>query len=182
MGDVAVTDLPSPKTIRWRPEHKASVVAAVSSGRLLLEDACDRYALTVEEFVSWQEAVDRYGIAGLAAKSVQERRSSPRRMLREPAVALLGAKRRARCVIADVSAKGAQIEFQAAQFLPRNFELRCTGTGRSLRVSLVWQRDRHAGVSFDHTAAPWAIETGFDTWLLGERSLSGSEPETGLLR
>jgi len=35
---------------RWVPKQKAEVVAAVSAGTLKLEDACERYDLSAEEF------------------------------------------------------------------------------------------------------------------------------------
>lgn len=64
---LSLADLPAPDTKRWVPRRKAEVVAAVRGGLLSLEDACERYALTVEEFLSWQRNVDRYGLAGLRA-------------------------------------------------------------------------------------------------------------------
>jgi len=45
--------------------RKAEVVAAVRGGLLTLEDACSRYTLSVEEFLSWQSAVERDGLRGL---------------------------------------------------------------------------------------------------------------------
>ena len=67
-------ELPEPRTKRWVPRRKAQVVAAVQSGVLSLDDACHRYALTVEEFLSWQRAIDRFGLAGLRATRVQQYR------------------------------------------------------------------------------------------------------------
>ena len=46
--------LPPPTTKRWVIRRKAEVVAAVRGGLLSLEEACARYTLTVEEFLSWQ--------------------------------------------------------------------------------------------------------------------------------
>ena len=71
-------DLPAPDTKRWVPRRKAQVVAAVRGGVLSLDEACRRYALTVEEFLSWQRAIERFGIAGLRATHVQEHRAPPR--------------------------------------------------------------------------------------------------------
>jgi hypothetical protein len=62
---LTITDLPSPETKRWVPSRKAVVVAAVCGGLLSLEEACSRYTLTVEEFLAWQESVQRHGLAGL---------------------------------------------------------------------------------------------------------------------
>jgi len=69
-------DLPPPETKRWVPRRKAQVVAAVRGGALSLNDACERYALTVEEFLSWQRAIDKYGLAGLRATHAQEYRTA----------------------------------------------------------------------------------------------------------
>lgn len=71
-------ELPEPSTKRWVPRRKAQVVAAVQSGVLSLDEACDRYALTVEEFLTWQRAIDRYGLAGLRATHAQDYRTGAR--------------------------------------------------------------------------------------------------------
>lgn len=63
--------LPSPATKRWIPRRKAEVVAAVDGGLLTLSEACDRYALSIEEFAAWQRGVDRAGLAGLRATKIQ---------------------------------------------------------------------------------------------------------------
>jgi hypothetical protein len=57
------------------PDGKAEVVAAVRGGLLSLEEACDRYKLTVDEFLSWQRSIDRHGLAGLRATRIQDYRS-----------------------------------------------------------------------------------------------------------
>ena len=53
---LSVHNLPSATTTRWVIRRKAEVVAAVRGGLLSLEEACERYTLTVDEFVSWQVA------------------------------------------------------------------------------------------------------------------------------
>jgi hypothetical protein len=73
---LSLADLPAPDTKRWVPRRKAEVVAAVRGGILSLDEACVRYALTVEEFLSWQRNVERYGLRGLRATQVQEHRST----------------------------------------------------------------------------------------------------------
>ena len=50
---------------RWVARRKAQVIAAVAAGLLTVKEACGRYELTIEEFTSWQRALDRDGIAGL---------------------------------------------------------------------------------------------------------------------
>ena len=49
---LTIADLPPPSTKRWVIRRKAQVVAAVRGGLLSLEEACSRYTLTVEEFLS----------------------------------------------------------------------------------------------------------------------------------
>ncbi len=71
---LTVADLPRPDTKRWVIRRKAEVVAAVRGGLLSLEEACERYTLTVEEFLGWQAAIDRHGLAGLRATRVQQYR------------------------------------------------------------------------------------------------------------
>ena len=51
-----------------------AVIAAVRCGLLSLEEACNRYMLTVDELLSWQDAVDQHGMAGLRATRVQRYR------------------------------------------------------------------------------------------------------------
>lgn len=72
---LTVADLPSPSTRRWVIRRKAEVVAAVRGGLLSLEEACERYTLTVEEFLSWQRSIDDHGLAGLRATRIQDYRS-----------------------------------------------------------------------------------------------------------
>ena len=63
---LTVADLPPKDTKRWVIRRKAEVVAAVRGGLLSLEEACDRYKLTVDEFLSWPRSIDRYGLPGCA--------------------------------------------------------------------------------------------------------------------
>jgi len=62
---LTLADLPLPDTKRWVIQRKAEVVAAVRGGLLSLEEACSRYALDCDEFMSWQRCIDRFGVAGL---------------------------------------------------------------------------------------------------------------------
>lgn len=75
---LTLEDLPAPSTVRWVARRKAEVVAAVRGGLLTLEDACRRYKLTVEEFQSWQAAIERHGLRGLRVTRIQEYRSLDR--------------------------------------------------------------------------------------------------------
>ena len=67
-------DLPPPDTKRWVIRRKAEVVAGVRSGLISLEEACQRYKLSVEEFVSWQRLIERHGVLGLRATRLQDYR------------------------------------------------------------------------------------------------------------
>ena len=67
----ALAELPPPNTKRWVVRRKAVVVAAVRSGALSLQEACRRYHLSVEEFLAWQSAIDRYGVPGLRVTRLQ---------------------------------------------------------------------------------------------------------------
>jgi hypothetical protein len=68
---LTLDDLPAPTTSRWVARRKAEVVAAVNGGLLSIQAACERYDLTLEEFASWQRAVDRDGLPGLRTTRVQ---------------------------------------------------------------------------------------------------------------
>jgi hypothetical protein len=49
-------------------------VAAVRGGLLTLDEACERYSLTNEEFLGWQQSIDRHGMAGLRTTRLQQYR------------------------------------------------------------------------------------------------------------
>ena len=71
---LTLADLLRPDAQRWVASRKANVVAAVRGGLLSMTDACARYRLTTEEFLSWQTQVDRNGLQGLRATRIQEYR------------------------------------------------------------------------------------------------------------
>ena len=71
---LTLDDLPPAKTQRWVIRRKAEVVAAVRGGLLSLDDACEKYGLTNEEFLAWQQSIDRYGMAGLRTTRIQQYR------------------------------------------------------------------------------------------------------------
>jgi hypothetical protein len=71
---LTIAGLPAPETTRWVSRRKAEVVAAVRGGLLSLEEACSRYMLTVEEFLAWQDSIDRHGLAGLRTTRLQQYR------------------------------------------------------------------------------------------------------------
>src|SRR5690606_41343265 len=71
---LTIADLPPANTRRWVIRRKAEVVAAVRGGLLSLEEACDRYTLSVEEFLGWQSSIDEHGLAGLRTTRIQQYR------------------------------------------------------------------------------------------------------------
>ena len=90
---LTVADLPAPGTRRWVIRRKAEVVAAVRGGLLSLEEACSRYTLTVEEFLSWQRSIDRHGLPGLRTTRIQQ--------YRETRASSAGTSTAAACLAAD---------------------------------------------------------------------------------
>jgi len=64
-------ELPPPNTKRWTVRRKAAVVEAVRIGMISLLEACLSYGLSVEEFLSWQRAVEQHGIHGLRVTRLQ---------------------------------------------------------------------------------------------------------------
>lgn len=66
--------LPSPETRRWVTRRKAQVIAAVRGGVLTMEEACERYRLSEEEFKSWVNLLDQHGLRGLRATRIQDYR------------------------------------------------------------------------------------------------------------
>jgi len=71
---LTIADLPPTSTRRWVIRRKAEVVAAVRGGLLSLEEACARYTLTIEEFLSWQASIDEHGLTGLRTTRIQQYR------------------------------------------------------------------------------------------------------------
>lgn len=76
--EITIADLPARDTKRWVSSRKALVVLAVQGGLVTLDDACARYSLSVEEFLSWQKAVQRHGVSGVRATRTKD--------LRQPAL------------------------------------------------------------------------------------------------
>lgn len=72
---LTLANLPPPSTRRWVVRRKAQVVAAVNGGLLTIDEVCARYALTLEEFSSWQRAIDRSGMPGLRVTRIQHYKS-----------------------------------------------------------------------------------------------------------
>ena len=72
--------LPPVGTTRWVARRKAEVLAAIKGDLLTLEEACERYDLSLAEFILWQRAAERSGVLGLRVKHIQ---SSKARQVRQ---------------------------------------------------------------------------------------------------
>lgn len=81
---ITVADLPPTNARRWVVRRKATVVTAVRGGLLTLEEACDRYKLSEEEFQTWQRAIDEHGVLGLRLTTRQDYREKEKIMIESP--------------------------------------------------------------------------------------------------
>ncbi len=75
---LTVESLPPPDTIRWVISRKAEVVSAVRNGLIGLDDACERYRLSTEEFLNWEQLMVAHGLRGLRVTRTQAYRQSER--------------------------------------------------------------------------------------------------------
>jgi Protein of unknown function (DUF1153) len=64
-------NLPPINTQRWSPHRKALVVNAVRNGAISSEEARNRYQLSAEELLAWQQAMETHGIGGLFVSRLQ---------------------------------------------------------------------------------------------------------------
>lgn len=65
-------DLPPANTKRWVIRRKAEVVAGVRAGLITLSEACKRYSLSLDEFLSWQHQLDSHGLEGLKVTRIAD--------------------------------------------------------------------------------------------------------------
>lgn len=65
-----VPELPTPRQ-RWTVRRKAAVVEAVRGGWVPIEEICELYSISVDEFLAWERDIDRYGIPGLRSTRFQ---------------------------------------------------------------------------------------------------------------
>ena len=70
----AAVKLSPPNTKRWTMQRKAAVVEAVHSGMITIDETCRRYFLSVEEFLSWHNTIQRHGVRGLQITKLQNYR------------------------------------------------------------------------------------------------------------
>ena len=73
---LTASNLPPPSTKRWVIRRKAEVVAAVHGGLLSIEEACERYRLSVEEYLNWERLVMQHGVMGLRSTRTQQYRGT----------------------------------------------------------------------------------------------------------
>jgi hypothetical protein len=68
---LTMRDLPSSLAVKWTVRRKAAVIHAVHSGLLSLGEASVRFALSSEEFRSWEIMLDRFGQSVLPSGRIQ---------------------------------------------------------------------------------------------------------------
>ena len=67
-------NLPPPNTKRWVISRKAEVVIAVRNGLIGFAEACERYRLSAEELLNWEQLIAAHGMRGLRVTQLQEYR------------------------------------------------------------------------------------------------------------
>jgi len=72
-GDQTVASMLPSNRVRWVARRKAEVVEAVRRGILTLDEARERYDLSIEEFLAWQHGIGLFGLAGLQVYGTQGR-------------------------------------------------------------------------------------------------------------
>ena len=56
---------------RWTVQRKSAVVQAVRGGWVPIEQVCELYDISVDEFLAWERDIDRHGVHGLRATRYQ---------------------------------------------------------------------------------------------------------------
>jgi hypothetical protein len=79
VADADAPTLPSPQTKRWTPGRKADVINGVRQGLLTIEQACERYRLSVDEYRAWERDFDSHGKPGLRITRVGIYRATDRK-------------------------------------------------------------------------------------------------------
>src|SRR4051794_3090007 len=73
----SVPELPRPMQ-RWTAGRKRAVIDAVRRGWRPIEEVCEPYNISVDEFISWERDMDKYGVPGLRATRLQIYRDADR--------------------------------------------------------------------------------------------------------
>ena len=76
---IVVNNLPSANTIRWTIRRKVEIVTAVRNGILTLDEACERYRLSAEEFLHWERLIASLVLFCLKATRLKLYRRSGRK-------------------------------------------------------------------------------------------------------
>ncbi len=71
-------ELPPAGSKHWNGYQKAQVVAAVEGGLISQYEARCRYALSMEEYLTWKVILQQFGIDGLQASRAQAVRNATR--------------------------------------------------------------------------------------------------------
>ncbi len=73
-GVLTPENLPPNNLTRWVARRKAEVIAAVHGGLLTMPQACQRYRLSLEEFMEWERQYKQAGLEGLRASARHDHR------------------------------------------------------------------------------------------------------------
>ena len=71
---ITLADLPARSTKRWVARDKGRVVTAVQHGLMSFQEACERYNLSLDEYLSWQRTFERDDQSGLRATRIRKHR------------------------------------------------------------------------------------------------------------
>ena len=86
--------------------RKEEVVAAVRGGLLSLEHACERYAISMDEFLAWKGAMDLCGPSGLRVTRARRSQTATHSSSQRRGVVSL----RAKAVLIDTDHLAAHID------------------------------------------------------------------------
>jgi hypothetical protein len=56
---------------RWTVRRKSAVIEAVRGGWVPIEEICQLYSLSIDEFLAWERDIDRHGVHGLRTTRYQ---------------------------------------------------------------------------------------------------------------
>ncbi len=71
---LTIADLPAPEPSGGSSAARPKSLPRCAAAFCLSEEACSRYTLTVDEFLSWQFSIDQHGLAGLRTTRIQQYR------------------------------------------------------------------------------------------------------------
>jgi hypothetical protein len=76
-GDVLTRrEMPQNFRLRWTARRKAEVVIAVETGILSLNEACERYIISPEEFFTWKNDYAHEGMESLRCNALKRQRDA----------------------------------------------------------------------------------------------------------